>query len=304
MKITYDIIKENLREFENAKVKFPVLQKYLDGEASESAMRTLGLNSFITFNNFLTRCKESNQSPIIEGLTWKKLKPILIENTNVDRFKTYLKNRTENKFKEILLDEEVFSRLANGRWLRKPSRRSSGRRGGEKISSFSSHHISILNYAIKNELDVCKTIVENQNTHWYLNKLSLDDTFSREMVESDKILQKVSEFIDSTGTDFKKLNIDYLQQFFIEKFRKLVSIKESSTLKCIKTIYSASYPDQVILKEGKTYTVISSGTKSGYLYVWVVNDRGRQDSYPFSYFEDISFQRNSILDDLFKNEED
>lgn len=291
MKITYDIIQENFRVFEEARLKFPIIQKYIDGEVTINALNSVGLHQFGRFHEYIKHNKTLGFDPIMKGMTWRKLKPILITNTSLERFKVYLRNRTQNDFIDILKKVDVYERLSKGRWIRKPSRRSSGRRSGEGISALISCQIPIINYIIQNEIEI------NENTitglEWFLStKLSLNNTQAREMEVTENLLTSFVGVVEESKVDFKKLNLDYISNFIGEKLKKLMFVEKGSVVKCIKDYTSC-------LTEGKSYIVDSSHVRNGYLYLQVSDDRGFMNSYPFSYFEDMSYHRNSILDSLF-----
>lgn len=303
MKITYDIIKENLRVFEEAKTKFPIIQKYIDGEVSSRSLMLVGLTQFASFYDylkFLDPRGDLSRGPIINDMTWRKLKPILIEKTDLPRFKTYLKNRTQKDFCEILKDVDVYDRLLNGRWLRRPARRSSGRRSGEKINSFNNCSVEIINYIIQNEVDVCDNIAGIQ---WFVTqRLSLDESLVREMKVTEDMLKSIADVITESKIDFKKLNLDYITNSISEKLGKLIHIEKDSVVKCIRDVESVSHVTGnriLAIKEGNSYTVNSSQIRNGYLYLWLNDETGRNNYYAFSNFEDMQYHRNSILDSLF-----
>jgi hypothetical protein len=292
MKITYDIIEENFRIFEEARSKFPIIQKYIDGEVTSNALNSVGLHQFGRFHDYVNHNKSMGFDPIMKGMTWRKLKPVLLANTTIERFKIYLRNRTQNEFIDILKNIEVYDRLLKGRWIRKPARRSSGRRSDEKVSSFTSCQIHIINYIIQNEIEISDNIL---GLEWFLTtKLSLSNTQVREMEVTENLLNSFVGVVEESKVDFKKLNLEYISNFIGEKLKKLMFVEKGSVVKCIKD-YTAC------LTEGKSYTVESSHVRNGYLYLQLSDDKGYMNSYPFSYFEDMSYHRNSILDSLFND---
>jgi hypothetical protein len=290
MKITYDTIKENIRIFEDAKLKFPIIQKYINGDLNAKSLYSVGLHQFSQFFD-----KFIDYNPIIENMTWRKLKPILIENANLPRFKTYIKNRTQNDFNSILKNAETYDKLLNGRWIRKPSKKYTGRRSDEKLSSLTSCSVQIINYIIQNEIEVCDNIF---NSQWFTsNKLTLNESLVMEMKVTEDMLKSIDNVIDNSKIDFKKLNLDYISDFINEKLQKLMMIESGKSVRCVKT--NIRINSIKTLTEGKDYIVDgSSGIRNGYLNIWIIDDTGQRNSYPFSFFEDISFQRNNILDSL------
>ena len=149
MKITYDLIKKNLATYAEAKESLPVISDYERGEVNMNVMRSLGLQEFGEFYDFLKRV----ENPIDEGMTWRKLKLMIAEKTTSVRLKKFVMNRTQRQFSEILMDGPQFDRLLNGRWVSKPAltrrgRMSYGRRGSESISGLKSCIVPLLNYII------------------------------------------------------------------------------------------------------------------------------------------------------------
>lgn len=296
-------MKENLRIFEEAKVKFPIIQKYINGEVSSRSLVLVGLAQFASFYDylkFLDPRGDLNRGPIMDNMNWRKLKPLLIEKTDLPRFKTYLKNRTQKDFCDILKDVDVYDRLLNGRWLRRPARRSSGRRSGEKIHAFNVCSVEIINYIIQNEVEVCDSIA---GTQWFVTqKLSLDESLVREMKVTEDMMKSIADVITESKVDFKKLNLDYITNSINEKLMKLIHIEKDSVVKCIRDVESVSNVTGnkiLALKEGNSYTVNSSQIRNGYLYLWLTDETGRNNYYAFSNFEDMQYHRNSILDSLF-----
>ena len=297
MKITYDLIEKNLATFKEAKKQFPIIQKYIDGEVSSHALQSVGLQRFGTFYEFLKECETTNQNPIMKRMTWRKLKPILVENCKSERFKTYLKNRTENQFIEILKNQDKYDKLMNGRWLRRPSRRRSGRRSDECISSLKTHYVAIINYIIQKEIDI--THSDTFGNIWYSREtLDMTNTFVREMKITESLMKGIVDVIEESKIDFKKLNLDYISNFVNTKLTNLMSIEKGTSLKCIKDVTSNFNPGYKYLKEGTYYTVESSQIRNGLLHVLVLTEQGRTEWHPFTNFEDVSFNRNSVLDSL------
>jgi hypothetical protein len=287
-------MKHNLLVFEDAKSKFPLLRRYINGEINNSPLHQMGINDLARFHDFLKNLSNNNISPLMPDLTWRKLKPILISETKVDRFKTFLKNRTENKFKEILNDSDKYSRLTYGRVVKRASRRRGERRGGECISAFDSCKIHMINYIINSKITVCSNII---GTEYYTTKLQIPgniDILNNQISNTEKLADKISKFIDIQG-DIRDINIDYLSEFIKTKFSTILKIENGSSLRAREDFEQSG---SKALTKGKSYMVSNSTIRSGYLNVEIVDDRGRVDYYKYSRFENISLKRNSLLDDL------
>src|ERR1039457_6863392 len=121
MKLNYDLIKKNLKTYEGARKHIPLVEQFEKGEVPMSSMRNLGLENFALFYEFMSSQKKINGYDLLmDKITWRKLKPLIIDKTTTERFKKYISNRSKNKFNNILLDETIFDRLLNGRWITKP----------------------------------------------------------------------------------------------------------------------------------------------------------------------------------------
>lgn len=295
MKLTHEIIQKNLDAFNLAKKQFPIIQKYIDGEVDISSLRSVRLDRFGSFHDFL---KESNgQEVISKGITWRKLKPILIEGCTSERLKIYLRNRTENQFIEILKDQDKYDKLLNGRWKRRPTRRRSGIRS-ERIESFRDKKFMIINYIISKEIEM-NDVSYLEGIKWYIgDTLSVENTLLREMEITEKLMIGIANVIEESKIDFKKLNLQYITNFIDNKLKKLMNVEKGTSLKCIKDVISNFNPGYKYLKEGSYYTVESSQIRDGLLHVLVVTEQGRTEWHPFTNFEDVSYNRNSVLDSL------
>lgn len=289
MKYNYETIEKNLEVFKQAKKEFPVIQQYINGEVSSDALSRIGLQSFSSFYDFIKLSESMNTDIINKNMTWRKLKPILINNTKSEKYKKYISNRTEKEFIKILTDGATgkLDSLMNGRWVKKPGRRRSGRRSDEKVDAIKLCSPSILNYVIKNEIDCDLSNINN--IHWYsYQKLSLDGLCKREIEVTDKMIKSITETLNTSSVDFRKLNIDYINTSIYDTLKRLMVISPNSTLKCIKGIHGR-------ITEGKIYTSNECTIRNGYLSVKVITDSGYQDYIGYSHFEDLSSLRQDTL---------
>ena len=184
--------------YAEAKELFPIISEYERGEVNSNVMRNIGLQYFAEFWDFMKYNDKFN--PVIEGMTWRKSKALIAESTQNVRLKKFFMNRTQRQFNEILMDGPQFDRLLNGRWVSKPAltrrgRMSYGRRGGECIDGLKTCIIPLLNYIIKNNIDVYEDSKEyiykkfvNQESiyysiRWYTTmELKFDDVPNSELL--------------------------------------------------------------------------------------------------------------------------
>lgn len=315
MKFTYAAIRQNIRFYEQAKELYPIISQFEKGEVSMQAMISLKLGDFADFYNF----KKSNETlgfELDKPISWRKLKNLILEHTRVLRFKTYIKNRTQKEFVKLLTENgQTFDRLTNGRWLRKPSRRTYGKRHSEKIEGFSVCFVPIINFIICNEIDTFATgwgddFKSFRDQEVYYNKIkwfvesnsglsilenSLKKIPQREVDISTAMMKSLANFIQESEIDFRKLNSDFIIEIISKKIKGFMEVPTGTTLKCIEDVKSGNYSE---LTEGETYKVITSNIQSGFVRVCVLNDRGSSHYYDYSKFEDVSLQRDLLLSQL------
>lgn len=315
MRFTYAAIRQNMRFYERAKELMPVISQFERGEVTIHAMQTLKLGDFADFYNF-KKSAESLGLELDRPISWRKLKPILVENTLSERFKTFLNNKTQKSFTKLISENgQAFDRIINGRWVRKPSRRSYGKRHHEKCSGLSIAFVALINFIISNEIDTYsvglgddfKSFKDQEvfynRIKWYtpdytgksILENALDRIPQREVQLSTTLMKSFVNFIQQTELDFRKLNSDFLIEIISKKIKQLMEVPTGTSLKCIKSVEMSNYSE---LTEGQYYQCITSNIQSGFVRVCVLNDRGSSQYYDYSHFEDVSFLRNSILDDL------
>jgi hypothetical protein len=310
MKLNYDLIKKNLATYEEAKELFPVISDYERGEVNINIMRSLGLQEFGEFYDLLKR----GDNLIDDGITWRKLKLMIAEGTSNIRLKKFIMNRTQKKFNEILMDGPQFDRLLNGRWVSKPSltrrgRMSYGRRSNECVDGFKESFIPLFNYIIQNNIDVYedsneyyKKFIKQDSIiyfiRWYTTlELKFDSVPKREIDVTKKLLNSFVEIMEETKIDFRKLNSEYIISSISNKIKSSMSVPSGTMLKCLKDV---PYGNKIALVANNSYEVKSSGlNNNGYLQVWITDELGLSNYYPYSYFEDMAFHRDDLLSSLF-----
>jgi hypothetical protein len=311
MKLNYDLIKKNLATYEEAKELFPVISDYERGEVNINVMRSLGLQEFGEFYDFLKR----GDNLIDDGITWRKLKLMIAESTSNIRLKKFIMNRTQKQFNEILMDGPQFDRLLNGRWVSKPSltrrgRMSYGRRSNECVDGFKESFIPLFNYIIQNNIDVYedskeyvyKKFVKQDSIiyfiRWYTTlELKFDSVPKREIDVTKKLLNSFVEIMEETKIDFRKLNSEYIISSISNKIKSSMNVPTGTMLKCLKDV---PFGVKTSLIANNSYQVKSSRLDmNGYLQVYVIDELNRDVSYPYSYFEDMAFHRDDLLSSLF-----
>lgn len=317
MKFTYDIIKSNIEIYREAKKNFPVISQYEEGAVSHNNFSRLGFYHFSEFCGMIKNATNSGFDLIMEDMTWRKLKLILIENTENERFRNFIKNRTQSQFNEILKNGVVYDRLLNGRWLTKPGltrrgKRTWGRRAPEHFDGLRKCIVPIMNYIIQNDIDVYDNSdsyfesFNNQSntkniTKWYhLQKLDYSKLPKREIDATVKFINNLIQNLDDTNVDFRKLNFDYLIDSISDKIRKLMMVPKGTRLKCINSISSVFNKDVNYLTKDSYYVVKRCSMDNGYLSVEIVDDLNTIRWCSYSNFEDIAISRNELLNELLK----
>jgi hypothetical protein len=308
MKFNYDSIKENIRIYNEVKEKIPMISQYEKGEVNFNSMRSIGLSNFADFYNF------SKDKNLICAISFKELKQTLIESDDSKRFKTYFKNRTQSQFNKLLTEDiEVYDRLLNGRWVTKPSyygnRSRYGRRSNERATSLEKSIIPIINYIISNDIETSDNAKHGdcfksfnlqdryQNTlSWFKEvKLDIDSIPMREIEITTNLLKSLVNFIEDSNIDFRKLNCDFVNDTISQKVRNLMSIPTGTK---IKSLVDLNNGVKSLLTKDKFYEVELSTISYGFSKVLLIDDTGLRSYYPYSNFEDVSIQRELLLNQL------
>ena len=304
MKITYDIIKQNIETYKAAKEIFSAISQFEENEIDYSAMNSLGLNKFADFHMFIKYLKLHGFEPITDTKSFRVLKPIIVGKTTTERFKTFIKNRTQKKFEAIFTDNDLFDRLLNGPWKSRPQMRRNGRMGygtrkNERVEGFRDAIVPIINYIILNEIEVSNSIKDQDSIsnqiRWYINEvLSFEKVPQKEIELTNRLLQTFSEVVANERVDFRNLNINYIMSAISTKIKNAMKIPNGTMLKCVKDLMNSNQIDK-ILEKGKMYEVFGTYDRNGFLTVYVRNEEGKSSYYEYSYFEDVSTKRDDLL---------
>lgn len=314
MKFTYEFIKENIRIYQETKKQLPIISDFENGDVTYNAMRNVGLDKFAEFFNFQRDVNKQGFS-LIQALTYKELKEIIITKTQNERFKTLLKNKSLKSFKKLIEeDSQTFDRLINGRWLRKPGynnrgRRSWGRRSNLCVEGFDTAFIPLLNWIISNEIDTCENSQNDiykkfssqdkyvSRLKWYTGvQLSMELVPQKEIEVTHKLISSLVDFIDGSNIDFRKLNSDFIIDTLQNKIRKLITVPDGTIIRS-KCDTDSSYGQNRLI-EGKDYIVEGSSISAGFLRVAVTDESGLKNWYDYRLFEDLSTQRDLLLTQL------
>jgi hypothetical protein len=311
MKLSYETIKHNLSLYEEARKTFPILKKYEQREITRTDLGLFKLSSFGEFYDFMEVLKNKGFNPV-DFVTFKDLKKQIVDNTPNERFKSLISNMSKPKFiKLISSDGDKFDRLINGRWISKPKanrrgRISYGRRSNEKVDGLSICFTQIINFVIINELDVYEGrtlsrnpfVEQNSKIKWYLEKLSFEDVPKAELDITNSLVSNLIDMIEDTKLNFRKFNVDFINNSISSKIKKMMLISEGTSIKCCEDVFSNYSTNRKILTSGNYYEVKGSYISGGMLQVKVTDDMGHPANLPFKHFEDVQLKRNNLLDDL------
>lgn len=304
MKVTHEIIRDNIDTYKQAKKIFPAILQFEESSIDYTAMHALGLNKFADFFMFCKKTELRGQSLIYESIPFKQLKSIVVEKTLTERFKTLFKNRTQNKFDAIFSDKALFDRLLNGAWKSPPKMRrnggmSYGTRKNERAEGLQEAIIPIINYIILKGIDIPDDLFYQQDRIsrdmiWYTEeKLSFENVPQKEIEMASQLLQTFSEVVEKERVDFRKLNIKYIMSAISIKIKNAMKIPNGTMLKCVKDYKEKS--GKVLLVKGNMYEVLGTYENNGFLTVYVSNEFNFRGYYEFSYFEDIKTRRDDLL---------
>lgn len=315
MKFTYEFIKENLRIYKEAKSNLPIITQYENGEISFQSMQKIGLETFASFHQFLNDLEKKEFSAQM-ALNYSELKRILIDNTKNERFKLWLKNRSQKQFKKLIEESpQTFDRLLNGRWVTKPGwsnrgRKTYGRRSSECCDGLDFAFIPLLNWIISNDIETTDISGGDVFTHfkeqskyksrlrWYTGvHLDMNSIPKKEIEITHNLLESVLDFIGDKKIDFRKLNSDFIIDTFQNKIRSLMTIPSGTTIRS-KSDFIPNGLTSKRLTESKDYIVETSMINNGFLRVSVVDDSGYRNWYDYTNFEDKAIERDLILSQL------
>jgi hypothetical protein len=313
MKWTNEYILRNLEIYQQAKDLIPTISQYERGEVTSSSMRFLGLKQFSDFFDFQKYQNDLGWS-LTDATSYRELKNLIASNTQNERFKSQILNKSEKAFTNLLTeDTKNWDRLLNGRWIRKPGwsqitgRKQYGRRSEDLMSGLDTCLVPIVNWMISkgittsNLRDDSYESFDRQSKYqsklkWYCGvELDLDELPIREIEISNKVLESVCDFLINDNFDFRKLNSDFLIDNLNQKIRKLMLPPKGTTLKCIDSLVDTTGS---ILTEGQSYKVVDSSIFGGSVKVFIENDQKKWSYYEYKYFEDMSIRRDDIFRQL------
>ena len=289
MKITSEVILNNLDKLEMMKKEFKILADY-ERETDSDKLRSMysegrayGLISYMLFIDFIRYATTNKQQVFYnKKIKLKEFRDTIMNCASDVSVKSILKSKGKVSFEKF---------INSSRWdLYSGNRR---RRGGVRYAdNFVNSSAIIANFCIQNEIDVQDS---SRISEWYRTNLSpIDFSVKKEIELTNNLVNFMFDSLSEQNYDFRKINVENITKFIHNEIeRKMTQIENGESVKLIEgtDYYSA-------LSIGKTYTVKSKDISSGRLTVTIENDLGFSRSYPYRIFETVTNLRNSALDEL------
>lgn len=293
MKLTSEIIQNNLDKLELMKKEFKILADY-EKESNSSKSNSLysegrnyGLSNYMLFIDFIRQTEKVNQQVFYnKKIKLKEFQDVIVDNAIDLSVKKILKSKNKVSFGKLINNTHRWESYSGNKY----------RRGGLRYNdNFTNSSAIIANFCIQNEIEIGNS---SRIPDWYHKPLeSIDLSIKKEIQLTNDLVGFMFNSLSEQNYDFRRINSENISKFIKSEIeRKMIQIEEGESVKLVDggDYYSA-------LSFGKTYTVKSKDINSGRLNVTIENDLGFNRSYPYRIFETIKNLRNSTLDELLDN---
>ena len=292
MKLTSEIIQNNLNKLELMKKEFKILDDYekeknpRKSTSLYSEGRNYGLSNYMMFIDFCKQARDNKQQVFYNRkIKLKEFQEVIVNNATDLSVKKILKSKNKDSFGKLINNTK--------RWELFSGNRNGYRRGSVRYNNnFTTSSAIIANFCIQNEIEINDSI---RISEWYHKPIqSIDLSIKKEIQLTNDLVGFMFNSLSEQNYDFRRINVENISKFIKSEIeRKMVQIEEGESVKLIEgtDYYSA-------LSFGKTYTVKSKDIGSGRLNVTIQNDLGFNRSYPYRIFETVTNLRNSALDEL------
>jgi len=298
MKLTSEIISENLDRLEKSKKDFPILIQYencndfymrmsIRQEASQ-----FNLTYYIDFIDFIKNSEKRGQ-PVFyrKKISVKEFQDTLTKYAFDEDARKSFSSKSKKSFQHLINSDkwEVFA--GQQETYKKRKRRYN--------NNFENSEAIIANFIIQNEIDVDLPFW-TRISKWYTVLLpESENSLQNEIRQTKELIDHVMETMKSSEIDFRKLNYTYLTNQLQEEIKKqMLRIELGEKIRCVdpsnleKITHSAIY--DVIDK--RLSNVTSGG--GNVLSVYITNDDGSNMWYPYRHFETVTNMRDSFIDKL------
>jgi hypothetical protein len=278
MKLTLENIQFNINLLDEVKKEYPILQDYQDGKIRRDTINNVGLDDFINLIDFLASCTSKGLKPFYtENIKYTEVKLKIAELSNSEKSKKIFTNKQRKDFHLMWSNYKSVNRYHQPR----NECYCSGLEYAEPI---------IISYLAQNEIEVVGDYVFKKQGY-YGNKLSKPKYYSRELKMTQDFVESFLSYAKEANLDIRKCNVRSLTTELQFKLRELTKIEEGLQVKCISptTDYTV---DNLYTVEGSHISYL------GFVEIKLTNDKGESRYIPYSNFEEISRQRDDMLNQL------
>lgn len=275
MKLNLDIAKHNFKLLQEVKLEYPILQDYEDGKIRRDTVYNVGLDNFVSLIDFLNVCKIKGLKPIYDDtIKYKQLKLKFIELNRVERSGKIFQNKTQNQFNEIWNNHNLHKRYKNGR--------------NECFApGLDDCEPMIFNYLVQNQVEVNSEYMFFHRNFWF-EKLTKPKYYARELKMTQDFISSFIDYAKSDNLDLRKCNVKSLTSELHHKLKEMTVIESGLQVRCISETFEFTVD--------KLYTVEDSRINYlGFLEIKLANDKKDFRYVPYSNFEEVSRQRDDIL---------
>jgi len=275
MKLNLDIAKHNLNLLKEVKLDYPILQDYEDGKIRRDTVYNVGLDNFVSLIDFLNVCESKGLKPIYDDtIKYKQLKLKFIELNRVERSGKIFQNKTQNQFNEIWNNHNLHKRYKNGR--------------NECFApGLADCEPMIFNYLVQNQVEVNSEYMFFHRNFWF-EKLAKPKYYARELKMTQDFISSFLDYAKSDNLDLRKCNVKSLTTELQFKLKELTQIEPGLQVKCISETFEFTVDKLYIVGDSRINYL-------GFLEIKLANDKGDFRYVPYSNFEEISRQRDDIL---------
>lgn len=275
MKLNLDIARHNLNLLQEVKSEYPILQDFEDGKIRRETVNNIGLDTFISLIDCLSDFKKNGLKLIYdEPIKYKDLKLKLSELNRIERSRKIFLNKTKNQFDEIWNNYNLHKRYKN-------NRNESFTPGLDLCEPM------IFNYLVQNQIEVNSEYMFLHRNLWF-DKLSKPKFYSRELKMTQDFISNFVDYAKTANLDLRKCNVKSLTTELHHKLKEMTQIEPGLQVRCISETFEFTVD--------RLYTVEDSRINYiGFLEIKLANDRGDFRYVPYSNFEEVSRQRDELL---------
>lgn len=275
MKLSLDIAKHNLNLLQEVKAEYRILQDYEDGKVRKDTVNNIGLDQFVYLIDCLSTFKNNGLFVIYdEPIKYKQIKIKFSELNRVDRSRKIFQNKTQNQFNQIWNNYNLHKRYKNNR-------------NDCFAPGLDACEPMIFNYLVQNQIEVNSEYMFFYRNLWF-EKLTKPKYYARELKMTQDFISSFLDYAKSANLDLRKCNVKSLTTELHHKLKEMTQIESGLQVRCISETHEFTLE--------KLYTVEDSRINYiGFLEIKLQNDKGDFRYVPYSNFEEVSRQRDDIL---------